>query len=89
VLARFVPVVRTLTPMPAGIGEMGRRTFTIYNIVGAAIWAIGVSVAGWFLGKTAPSIDRYLLPIIFVIVILSVLPPLIEIRRQRARGRSR
>ncbi len=45
-LARFVPVVLTLTPMPAGIGEMGRRTFTIYNIVGAAIWAIGVSVAG-------------------------------------------
>jgi membrane-associated protein len=44
--APFVPVVRTLTPLLAGIGEMARRTFTIDDIVGAAIWAIGVSVAG-------------------------------------------
>jgi membrane-associated protein len=83
VLARFVPVVRTLTPMLAGIGEMDRRTFTIYNIIGAAVWGIGVSVAGYFLGKTVPSIDRYLLPVILVIVVLSVLPPLLEVRRQR------
>ncbi len=89
VLARFVPVVRTLTPMLAGIGEMDRRTFTLYNVIGGGVWAIGVSVAGYFLGKTVPSIDKYLLPIIFVIVLVSVIPPLLELRRQRRAAATR
>lgn len=83
VLARFVPVVRTLTPMLAGIGGMDGRTFTLYNVIGGGVWAIGVSVAGYFPGKTVPSIDKYLLRIIFVIVLVSVIPPVLELRRQR------
>jgi membrane-associated protein len=83
VLARFVPIVRTLTPMLAGVGEMDRRTFTTYNVIGGALWGVGVSVAGYFLGKSIPSIDKYLLPIILLIVVISVLPPLLEVRKQR------
>ncbi len=87
VLARFVPFVRTLAPMLAGIGEMPRRTFVTYNIVGSLIWAVGVTVAGYFLGSTIPDIDRYLLPIIALIIVLSLLFPAIEILRQRRRNR--
>lgn len=85
VLARFVPIVRTFAPILAGVGEMPYRVFTQYNIVGAFLWAVGVTTAGYVLGETVPSIDRYLLPIILVIVLLSLLPPLLEYRRHRKR----
>jgi membrane-associated protein len=88
-LARFVPVVRTFAPVLAGVGEMNRRTFTTYNIVGGFVWAVGVTVAGYILGSAIGSdIDKYLLPIIAVIVVLSILPPLIEMRRERRRTRA-
>ena len=87
VIGRFVPFVRTLVPMLAGIGEMDLRQFTLFNVMGAALWAAGVSVAGYFLGKSIPNVDRYLLPIIFLIILISVIPPLIEIRRQRRASR--
>ena len=87
VIGRFVPFVRTLVPMLAGIGEMDLGQFTLFNVVGAALWAAGVSVAGYFLGKSIPNVDRYLLPIIFLIILISVIPPLIEIRRQRRASR--
>jgi membrane-associated protein len=82
-LARFVPVVRTFAPILAGVGEMPYRTFVRYNVVGGFIWAVGVTTAGYVLGSTIPSIDRYLLPIIFVIVLLSVIPPFLEWRKHR------
>jgi membrane-associated protein len=88
-LARFVPVVRTFAPVLAGVGEMDRRTFTTYNVVGGFVWAVGVTVAGYLLGSAIGSdIDKYLLPIIAVIVVLSILPPLIEMRRERRRTRA-
>ncbi len=83
IIGRFVPFVRTLVPMLAGIGEMDLRSFTLFNVAGALLWAAGVSVAGYFLGKTIPNVDHYLLPIIGVIILVSVVPPLLEIRRQR------
>ena len=87
-LARFVPVVRTFAPVLAGVGEMDRRTFTTYNVVGGFVWAVGVTMAGYLLGSWIGSdIDKYLLPIIAVIVVLSILPPLIEMRRERRRTR--
>ena len=88
-LARFVPVVRTFAPVLAGVGKMDRRTFTTYNVVGGFVWAVGVTVAGYILGSAIGSdIDKYLLPIIAVIVVLSILPPLIEMRRERRRTRA-
>ena len=88
-LARFVPVVRTFAPVLAGVGEMNRRTFTTYNVVGGFVWAVGVTVAGYVLGSAIGSdIDKYLLPIIAVIVVLSILPPLIEMRKERRRTRA-
>ncbi|HEX4776701.1 MAG TPA: VTT domain-containing protein [Acidimicrobiia bacterium] len=87
VIGRFVPFVRTLVPMVAGIGAMELRAFTVFNVIGAALWAAGVSVAGYFLGKTIPNVDHYLLPIIGVIILVSVIPPALEIRKQRKLAR--
>jgi membrane-associated protein len=83
VLARFVPFVRTLAPMMAGIGEMNARTFFAFNVIGAALWAVGVSLAGYFLGQTIPNVDKYLLPIILGIIAISLIPPLLEYRKHK------
>ena len=88
ILARFVPVVRTFAPIVAGISRMHYRTFITYNLIGAAMWAIGLPVLGYFLGKLIPNIDRYLLPLIGFIVVLSIIPPVLEIlksKEQRAK----
>jgi len=84
VIARFVPVVRTFAPVLAGVGSMTRRTFITYNVIGAFIWVFGVTMAGYLLADViGEDIDKYLLPMIAVIIILSLLPPLIEWRKAR------
>jgi membrane-associated protein len=81
VLARFIPVVRTFAPIVAGIGDMHYRTFVTFNLVGGLIWAVGVLLAGYFLGSHIPpdQIDKYLLPIIFLIILISVAPAVYHI----------
>ena len=81
VLARFMPVIRTFAPIVAGIGKMNYKTFISYNIVGGLIWSVGLTMMGYFLGKSIPNVDRYLLPIIALIIILSILPQTIHILR--------
>jgi membrane-associated protein len=89
VLARFVPVVRTFAPILAGVGSMKYRTFLTYNLIGGFIWAIGVTSLGYFLGEQIgeENIDKYLLPIIAVIIIISVLPAVIEVLRHRRKAK--
>jgi membrane-associated protein len=83
ILARFIPFVRTVVPVMAGVSEMNRRTFFVFNVVGAVIWAVGLSVAGFVLGDRIDHVDRYLLPIVAVIVIVSFIPPALEYRKHR------
>ena len=84
VLARFVPVVRTFTPVMAGVGEMNRRVYSLYNLIGALLWAVGVTMLGFALGNAIGSnIDTYLLPLIAVIIVVSLLPVFFEWRRVR------
>ena len=88
VLARFIPFVRTFAPILAGVGKMNYRTFLSYNILGAVLWAIGLSSLGYYFGSIVKNIDPYLLPIIGLIIILSILPNLIYfLRMRRRRGR--
>jgi len=87
ILARFVPVVRCFAPILAGVGRMRYRTFVTYNLVGGAIWAFGLTWAGFYLGNEIPHIDRYLLPIIALIIIASIAPSLIHLLRT-AEGRA-
>lgn len=76
ILARFVPAVRTFAPIVAGIGNMKYSIFLSYNIIGGAVWSIGMTLAGYFLGNLIPAdeVDKYLLPVVGVIIMLSVLP---------------
>jgi membrane-associated protein len=74
VLARFIPAGRTFVPIAAGAAKMPYRGFLIFNAVGGALWGISLPILGYTLGKTVPNIDKYLLPAIFVIIVLSALP---------------
>lgn len=84
IIARFVPIVRTFAPVLAGVGEMDRKTFVIYNVIGAFLWAVGLTMLGYILGDViGESVDQYLLPIIAVIILISLIPPLVEWRRAK------
>lgn len=82
IIARFLPIVRTFIPIVAGIGSMSYPRFFSYNVIGAVLWAIGLPLAGFFLGNAIPSVDRYLLPIIALIIIVSILPTAIHVWRE-------
>ena len=83
VLARFIPIVRTVMNPMAGVLEVPPRTFVPAQVVGGLVWTVGITLAGYLLGSKMPGIDTYLLPIIAVIVILSLIPVALEIRRVR------
>ncbi len=86
VLARFVPVVRTFTPVVAGTARMRHRTFTVYNVVGGLAWVVVLTTLGWALGSQFPGIGDYLDVVIVAIVLVSLVPIAIEyIRHRRAR----
>ena len=82
-LARFIPIVRTFAPILAGVGKMRYRTFVAFNLVGGFGWSIGVTLLGYFLGKSIPNVDRYLLPAVAVIVAVSFIPVVREILKLR------
>ena len=85
ILARFMPVVRTFAPIVAGAGEMHYGTFLAYNIVGGAIWGLGMPLLGYVLGNTVPGVDKYIVPVIILILILSIAPGIVHLIRRRFR----
>ncbi|MFZ2593257.1 MAG: VTT domain-containing protein [Minisyncoccia bacterium] len=85
VFARFVPIVRTFIPIFAGIGEMRYHTFLFYNIIGATIWVSTLLLLGYFLGATVRDIEKYLIPIILVIILVSFAPVIFEFLKRRNR----
>lgn len=87
VLARFVPVVRTVLNPMAGALEVPVRTFTLWQIVGGLVWSVGLTLAGYALGSSIPSVDRYLLPLVALIVLVSLLPLAAEVYRARRNAR--
>lgn len=87
VMARFLPVVRTVAPILAGVGNMRYGTFLIYNVAGGALWGVGLPLAGYFLGRQIPDIDRYLLPLVGLIVFISLLPTLIHVLKDAGHRR--
>lgn len=79
VLARFVPIVRTFAPIVAGIGSMPYPVFLAYNLLGGALWGVGLLLVGYFLGTSIPDIDKYIHYILGGIVIVSLVPVAIHI----------
>ncbi len=86
VLARFMPIVRTFAPIVAGIAHMDHKRFTLFNAIGGTLWVWGLTLAGYFLGSIIPDVDKYLLPIIGLIVIFSVLPPVLHLYKENKKS---
>jgi membrane-associated protein len=86
VLARFIPVVRTVVNPLAGMLGVPARTFTVWQVAGGLVWSLGVTLAGYALGSHIPNVDHYLLPIVAVVIVLSLIPILLEVRRQARVG---
>jgi len=89
VLARFVPIVRTFANVVAGVGEMEARTFGLFNLAGGLLWTVGVIMLGYTLGSTVHNIEKYLLPAVAAIVVVSFAPVLqgvLKARKARSGG---
>ncbi|SFN66579.1 membrane-associated protein [Algoriella xinjiangensis] len=82
VIARFVPIVRTLAPFVAGIGSMSYKTFLTYNVIGAICWVVGITLAGYLLGGIELVKDNFS-KIILLITVLSILPIIIEVLKEK------
>jgi membrane-associated protein len=82
IIARFIPIIRTFAPFVAGIGRMTYARFISYNVIGGTIWVAICVYCGYFFGNI-PIVQRNFTLVILAIVLISVLPALIEIVRQR------
>lgn len=87
IMARFVPIVRTFAPVVAGIGKMEYKKFLSFNLIGGFLWTFGITYLGYFAGKAiiaaGVEIDSVILPIVALIVFISLLPPMIEILKNK------
>jgi membrane-associated protein len=81
IIARFVPIIRTFAPIVAGIGSMHYRSFVSYNVFGGIIWVSGLLLLGYFLGGLIPDPDKYIIPIAFLIIVVSFIPIIIKMIR--------
>lgn len=75
IIARFMPIVRTFAPVVAGAAEMTYRNFAIYNVVGALLWVLSMTLTGYFLAAAVPDIDKQIHKVVAVVIFLSLLPP--------------
>lgn len=87
IIARFIPIVRTFTPIIAGVGNMTYKKFLSFNLIGGILWAGGVTTVGYLLGsiltRMGIKIDTVLLPIIAIILVASVAPALYHVFKDK------
>ncbi|MEU6424544.1 DedA family protein [Microbispora sp. NPDC046973] len=83
VAARFMPIVRTFMNPVAGVLEMDARRFFVWNVLGGVVWVEALLLLGYFLGSKVEGIDKYILPGVFVVVLLSVIPIVREVMKNR------
>jgi membrane-associated protein len=83
VLARFVPIVRTLVPTLAGVSRMPLGIFTAYNVLGALLWGVSLPALAYFFGKLIPNLDKYVLLIVAVVLVVSVIPVAVKVMQAR------
>ncbi|MEV0351772.1 DedA family protein [Nonomuraea sp. NPDC050680] len=89
IIARFVPIVRTFLNPVAGVLEMPARTFFLWNVVGGVLWVESMLLIGHFLGNQVDptKIDKYILPGVFLIVLISLIPIIVEVVKTRRAGK--
>ncbi len=92
IIACFVPFARTFVPLLAGISKMKHSTFITFNTIGILLWAVGLTYLGYYAGAWLESkgidVDKYLLLFIALVILISVLPPLFHIFKDKERRQS-
>ncbi len=83
ILARFVPIVRTFTPILAGVSKMNKKLFWKYNIIGAIVWGAGIPLLGYIFGQKFPGVQENLTLISVIIIVVTVAPVLWKILRKK------
>jgi membrane-associated protein len=83
ILARFLPIIRTFAPVVAGVGSMPYKIFLTFNVIGGLVWTWGMSWFGFIFGKVIPNPDRYIVPMIVLIIVVSATPTLRQIFKKR------
>jgi membrane-associated protein len=83
ILAQFMPIIRTFSPIVAGVGRMPYRQFLIISIVGTILWVWSMLFTGYFLGRYIPGIDKHIEYVVAIVIFVSILPGLISWWRQR------
>ena len=89
IMARFIPIVRTFSSVVAGVGNMPRKKFFIYNVAGAVLWCVSITLLGYWLGSKIPDIDKYLLPVILIATVFTFSPPLIHVWRDKRKAKQK
>ena len=84
IIARFVPIVRTVAPFAAGVGQMTHLRYQFYNVTGSVLWVLLLVPAGYFFANV-PIVKENFSAVVIGIIILSVLPAVVEFVRERAR----
>lgn len=87
ILAQFMPFARTFAPVVAGVAEMPYKRFATFNITGAFLWIPGMTLIGYFLGRTIPGIEQHIEYVIAIVVFVSILPMLIKYAQHKLRQR--
>lgn len=85
VIARFVPIVRTFAPVVAGVGQMEYSRFVFYNVAGGIGWVTSMTWAGYLLGQAVPNIDDHIHVVVGIVILLSIIPIVVELVRERRR----
>ena len=88
ILARFIPIVRTFTPVVAGMSSLRYPAFVVYNVVGALLWAVGVPLSGYFLGQLVPAeqAEKVMIAVVLLILIVSIVPAALKIWKEARRA---
>lgn len=74
ILARFIPIIRTFAPIVAGVAKMHYKTFALYNTIGGILWSVSIPLLGYYFGGLIPNPDRFILPILLMVIGFSFLP---------------
>lgn len=86
ILAQFMPIIRTFSPVVAGVGRMPYQKFLLISVIGTVIWVWSMLFTGYFLGRYIPGIDKHIEILILVVVFVSILPAIISWLRERRKA---
>ena len=87
-IAHYLPVIRTFTPLLAGVAKMPYHRFLTFDIIGDVVWAVSISLVGYFIGSRIPHVDTYIIGGLGVVILITVLPTLFHVARIQLRKRS-